>query len=284
MSAAGAPPEGSGPQEEAARREWDADTYHRVAAPQERWGRAVLERLELRGDETVLDAGCGSGRVTRLIADRLPRGRVIAVDASPEMVERARAALGSDAEVLVGNLTELRIDEQVDAVFSSAVFHWIADHDLLFRRVHDSLRPGGRLVAQCGGEGNIARFLDGARAASEEPPFSQFLGGWAGNWYFASPEATSRALEGAGFRDVHCWTEPSQEWIPEARDYLSTVCLGAHLERLPEAMHEDYVDTVLERVAEPAGGGGHAGVKDQGVAGPGVRFDYVRLNMDARRP
>lgn len=262
--------------EDDARRDWDADTYHRVAAPQERWGRVVLERLDLAGDETVLDAGCGSGRVTRLLADRLPRGRVIAVDASPEMVERARAALGPEADVRVADLTQLRLEEQVDAVFSSAVFHWIADHGLLFRRLHDALRPGGRLVAQCGGEGNIARFLESVGAVCEEPEFRDFLGGWEGNWHFASPETTARALEHAGFRDVACWSDPSDERVEDPRDYLETVCLGAHLERLPPELHAPFVDTVLARVAEPHGG--------EGDTRPAVRLEYVRLNMEAARP
>lgn len=271
MTAASRPPA------EGARQDWDADTYDRVAAPQERWGRVVLERLELSGDETVVDAGCGSGRVTRLLADRLPRGRVIAVDASPEMVERARAALGARAEVIQADLSELQLDKRVDAVFSSAVFHWITDHDRLFRRLFELLRPGGRLVAQCGGEGNIAAFLAGVEAICDAAPFSEHLGGWKGNWYFASPEATHRALEGAGFTEVSSWVEPSGELIADPRDYLTTVCLGAHLERLPAALRDPFVDAVLERVGEAGDGRGRD-------TAPTVRFDYVRLNMEATRP
>jgi len=74
-------------------RDWDAATYDRVSAPQVEWARAVLERLPLEGHETVLDAGCGSGRVTQMLLERLPRGHVIAVDSAPSMVEHARAAL-----------------------------------------------------------------------------------------------------------------------------------------------------------------------------------------------
>ncbi|MFL5957235.1 MAG: class I SAM-dependent methyltransferase, partial [Solirubrobacterales bacterium] len=81
-------------------REWDATTYDRVSTPQLEWGLRVLDRLPLRGDERVLDAGCGSGRVTARLAERLPRGHVVAVDASAAMVARAREALPPDAEVL----------------------------------------------------------------------------------------------------------------------------------------------------------------------------------------
>jgi trans-aconitate methyltransferase len=156
-------------------RDWDAATYDRVSDPQVEWALEVLDRLPLRGDETVLDAGCGSGRVTRLLLERLPRGRVVAVDAAPAMVEQARAALGDRATVLLADLAELELDEPVDAVFSNAVFHWVADHERLFTRLHAALRPGGRLVAQCGGEGNVERFLAVARAVAEEPPFADYL-------------------------------------------------------------------------------------------------------------
>ena len=131
-------------------REWDGASYDRVSGPMEALGRDVLERLELVGDETVLDAGCGSGRITEALIERLPRGRAIAVDQSPSMVEAAKQRLGPDADVRVVDLLELDLDEPVDAVLSTATFHWIADHDLLFKRLRSALRPAGRLVAQCG--------------------------------------------------------------------------------------------------------------------------------------
>ena len=146
-------------------RDWDAATYDRVSAPQVEWALRVLERLPLRGDETVLDAGCGSGRVTQLLIERLPHGHVVAVDSAPSMVEHAREALDPErATVFQANLTELELAEPVDAAFSNAVFHWVPDHDALFARLHAALRPGGRLVAQCGGEGNVERFHDAAKA------------------------------------------------------------------------------------------------------------------------
>jgi trans-aconitate 2-methyltransferase len=259
--------------------DWDAETYHRVATPQVEWGREVIQRMRLRGHESVLDAGCGSGRVTELLLERLPRGRVIAVDSSSDMVARARETLGHRAEVFAADLTELYLEEPVDAVFSSAVFHWIADHDRLFQRLHDALKPGGRLVAQCGGEGNVTRFLAVIQPVCEEPPFAEFLAGWRGNWNFPSPERTARALERAGYRDVDCHLDPREEVLPEPREYLRAVCLSPHLGRLPASLHDRFVDSVLERMTSAAG------AESPGAAGRSpVAVDYVRLNIDARRP
>ena len=247
-------------------RDWDAATYDRVSTPQVRWALEVLDRLPLKGDETVLDAGCGSGRVTQMLQDRLPDGKVIAVDASPSMVQKAREALGPEAEVFVCELTELDLSEAADAVFSNAVFHWIPDHDKLFARLYAALKPGGRLVAQCGGAGNIERFHRVMREVADEPPFKEHIGGWGGPWNYAGAPETGARLAAAGFAGAECWL---QEWPvepDEPEEFIRTVCMGHHLERLPEELRPLYVERVYERVPKP------------------LTLDYVRLNIDARKP
>ena len=186
-------------------RDWDATSYERLSAPMTAMGADVLDRLVLRGDETVLDAGCGTGNVTRVLRERLPHGRVIAVDAAPSMVAQARALLPADVDVRQADLLELELEEPLDAVFSTATFHWIGDHERLFVRLHGALRPGGRLVAQWGGQGNVADVTDAGFGAAAEPRFASYFDGWTGDWTFATPEATERRLRGAGFSDVWCW-------------------------------------------------------------------------------
>src|SRR3954453_1843606 len=137
-------------------RAWDGAAYDRLSTPMERLGREVLDRLELRGDETIPGAGCGSGRLTELLVERAPRGRVIGVDASASMIDAARARLGDRADLRRGDLAApglggalaplARGGEPVGVVFSRPPFHWIADHDALFRCLRGALRDGGRLV------------------------------------------------------------------------------------------------------------------------------------------
>jgi trans-aconitate 2-methyltransferase len=244
-------------------RDWDAAAYDRVSVPQVEWALKVLERLPLRGDETVLDAGCGSGRVTRLLLERLPRGHVVAVDSAQSMVEHAREALDSArTTVLQANLTELVLDEPVDAAFSNAVFHWIGDHDALFVRLYAALRPGGRLVAQCGGGGNVQRFHEAANEVSAEQPYADHLAAWNGPWHFASAEQTAERLERAGFTEIATWLEPYPVTPPDPITFVRTVCLGPHLQRLPEDLREPYVEAVCEL--------------------SGTTLDYVRLNIEAK--
>jgi trans-aconitate 2-methyltransferase len=247
--------------------DWDARTYHRVSAPHQDWAELLFDRLALRGDETVLDAGCGSGRVTRKLLDRLPRGRVVAVDGAPSMVAEARAVLDHErATVIQSDLVELVLDEPVDAVFSSAVFHWIADHDALFARLYAVLAPGGRIVAQCGGEGNIGAFRRQADEVAAREPYASYLAGWTGPWNYASAEATAERLERAGFTETETWLQPWEVTPPESATYLRTVCLHPHAERLPEHLRDAYIADVLAETGDP------------------VLLDYVRLNIDARRP
>lgn len=248
-------------------REWDAGTYDRISTPQQEWARPVVARLGLRGDETVLDAGCGSGRVTEVLLEALPDGDVIAVDGSAAMVEQARELLGEErCRFINSDLLELDLDEEADAVFSNAVFHWITDHERLFTRLRSALRPGGRIEAQCGGEGNVARFYATvAEVIAERPEIAALLGDFEPH-RFASPTDTERILCGLGFEGVSCRLEPRPVKPPEPREFIRTVCLVAHLELLPEELRVELLDAVLERL------------------GPEPELDYVRINISARKP
>jgi trans-aconitate 2-methyltransferase len=244
-------------------REWDAQTYDEVSDPQFEWGMEVLERLELRGDEVVVDAGCGSGRVTEQLLEQLPEGRVIAVDGSEAMVEKAKERLGERADYLVSDLVELELREPVDLVFSTATFHWIPDHDRLFRQLRGVLKPGGRLVAQCGGEGNVVTHTQAIASVAAEPEYAQHLTQAKGLWNFASPEETEPRLEGAGFADVKCWLQPKPVQPSRPLEFVTTVTLGPVLDQLPEEKRRPFAEAVLEVSEQP------------------LVLDYVRLNIEA---
>jgi trans-aconitate 2-methyltransferase len=251
-------------------RDWDGHSYDRISGPMEALGRAVLARLDLRGDELVLDVGCGSGRITEALLERLPRGRVIAVDMSASMIEAARKRLADASgpadgrlELRVADVLELELPEPADAVLSTATFHWIVDHQRLFCRLHSLLRPGGQLAAQCGGEGNIDGLRADARVVQERDPYAKHFRDWRPPWNYAAPQATRERLLGAGFQSVKCWLEPAPTAPEHAREFLSTIVLGPHVQQLPDELREPFVDDVLAELDEP------------------VVVDYVRLNIDA---
>jgi trans-aconitate 2-methyltransferase len=240
-------------------RDWDADAYERLSAPQTQWGEAVVGWLDLAGDERVLDAGCGTGRVTERLLERLPRGRVVALDGSPSMIDRARQRLGEErVEYVVADLMEpLPLAEPVDAILSSATFHWVPDHSVLFRNLAAVLRPGGQLAAQCGGAGNIA---------SVEAAVNQLGQTFGWNKTFATPDQTLERLKAAGFIDIEVWLHHEPTPIP-AEDFEAflALCLGGLVEGIAPADRNAFVHEVAVRM-------------------PGPRIDYVRLNIRSRRP
>jgi trans-aconitate 2-methyltransferase len=227
-----------------------------------RWGATVVERLELAGNERVLDAGCGSGRVTERLLERLPNGTVVALDASPQMIEEARqrlAPFGDRVEYVVADLGRPLPVGRVDAILSTATFHWVLDHDALFVNLAGVLAPGGQLVAQCGGGANLASVLAIVDALDPERRLYR-------PWHFASPEDTRGRLEAAGFEAVQVWLHDEPTPLPPETiaEYLRTIILGATLDRMAEAEREPFVQAVAERI-------------------PDGRLDYVRLNIVARR-
>jgi len=256
-------------------REWDAKTYDEISEPQYQWGLEVLERLAPDPGETVIDAGIGSGRVAERLLERLPDGRLIGVDGSAEMIKVAGERFDGDERVtfFVSDLLDLSPDlladhgapRAADALFSTATFHWILDHDRLFSRIHSVLRSGGRLVAQCGGAGNIADHARAIATVAMSDEYAEHFQGMEMMWNFAQPEETEERLRGAGFEDVRCWLEDKPVQPSDPYDFTTTVTMGPHLARLPEEERRPFAEAVLELSGDP------------------LVLNYVRLNMDARR-
>lgn len=258
-------------------REWNAATYHRVSGPQFTWGQAVLERLPLQGDETVLDVGCGTGRLTALLLERLPRGRAIGVDVSANMLATARRELPADLRrrtaFVHADTSALPVVGRADAIFSTATFHWVLDHPRLFASLFRALRPGGRLVAQCGGAGNLDRQHRRAAALMAGADVAACFAGWREPWEFADADTTRARLEAAGFVDVVTRVtaapvvQPTREAFVE---FVTTVIFRPHLACLPdEERRRAFVDALADRsAADPIP----------------FELDYRRLDVDASRP
>ena len=240
---------------------WDAGTYDRTSEPQQAWASEVLARLKgIAPDATVLDVGCGTGRITEALFDLVPAGRVLAIDQSAEMVALARERLGSRAEVWRQDVLDLGLERALDAIVSTATLHWVPDHDRLWPRLASALRPGGALEVQCGGKGNIRRVRRVIDSVAHE--MAPELVGWS-PWRFAGPEETARRLREAGFAEPRCWLEERPTYPDDIDAFVRTSILPAHLARLGGERGERFARAVVDRVRLP--------------------LDYVRLNVSAGR-
>jgi trans-aconitate 2-methyltransferase len=255
--------------------EWDSEAYDRLSDPQFRWGMKLMETLPLRGDESILDAGCGSGRLTGELLKRLPRGRVIAVDSSQNMVNTARKRLHEDLrriELRHADLTDFTLPRPVDGIFSNAVFHWVPDHASMFRSLFAALKPGGWLVAQFGGGGNLSRLKARVSMMRNDEPFRRYLEGFDEVAHYEPLDPTVQRMKDAGFVDIDAGLHPEPATFPDALTYKSfirSVNIHRYVAKFPPDVEEDFVD----RLAAMAS-------KDD----PPYTLDYVRLTVRAARP
>jgi trans-aconitate 2-methyltransferase len=258
--------------------EWNAGAYHRVSDPQFQWGLRVLERVPLHGTERVLDAGCGTGRLTRVLAERVPAGVVVGCDLSENMVRTAAATLGvrstvPDGSAIIGvvraNLLALPWRQAFDIAFSTATFHWVTDHQRLFAELRGVLVARGVLEAQCGGGPNLARVHARAKALLSTPRYRPYYEDWRDPWLFASAEETEERLRRAGFGEVRCWLEDAPTTFRDAatyRAFVEAVVMRPFLVPLPLALRESLLDSL---------------VADARTDDPAFTLDYWRLNISA---
>lgn len=255
--------------------DWNAERYHHISSPQQAWGRRVLDRLPLGGGERVLDLGCGTGRITAEIAARVPHGSVVGVDRSQAMLATARAWLrdhSASVRLALADGAALPFNRAFDAVFSGATFHWIHDHAALFRSIVTALKPGGRLVAQCGGAGNLAVLYGRAERLMRQPGLAAYFEEWTDPTYFSDAESAARRMRAAGFVDVEASLEPAPTTFDAPTDFqefIAGVCLRDHLARLPPREKQIFLRELTIAAAADT---------------PPLTLDYVRLNLCGRRP
>jgi trans-aconitate 2-methyltransferase len=257
-------------------KEWNATLYHQISAPQVSWGKKVLSRISLRGNERLLDAGCGTGRLTRDLLEALPAGHVVALDVSQNMLDEARAYLEPDfgrrVEFVRCDLLDLPFDREFDGIFSTASFHWVLDHDRLFCNLHRALKPGGWLVAQCGGGKNIARLLARAERLMNNPEYASCFAGFTFPWEYSDAETAARRLKDAGFDQIETNLEEAPTTIPSAPEFhqfVENVILRHHLQSIHATNKRQQFMTEL--------------TNEFSIDNPPFLIDYVRLNLKARR-
>ena len=255
---------------------WNAEVYDKIGTPMRGWAQAVIDDIGLRGEETILDAGCGSGSVTLDLWERAKDGKIYALDSSPDMIAKLSATVAErkieNIVPMQADLTNFTLPEPVDIVFSNAVFHWIQDDAGLFGSLARATKPGGRLRAQCGGASNIQKLMAATREVESREPYAQHLGNKPEPRKYRTEEMAVAALEANGWSNARAAIFPSDvtfDDIDHAVLYLRTIILQQQASALPEDLAEPFLRDVIAEVIKRHG--------EPFVA------DYVRLNLWAER-
>lgn len=253
---------------------------------QERWGQALLERVDWRGDEAVLDAGCGSGRLFPTLLAKIPRGKLFGVDDDAAMLAAARRqldALQPDVPVhlLQQSLTNLYLcegskvtpclPEMVEVILANGVFHWIGDKIGLYAHLIHLLRPDGRLVAESGGDRHLQRVRSAAYRAARQSGLEAEIAQWLGRFHLEPVAESKNHAKVCGFRQVRVTEQPDAVTFPDRAALLqvsSAFLFRSLKEKTEPAQFAAFLDAFAANVHELLGG---------------WRLDAVRQSLEARR-
>jgi trans-aconitate methyltransferase len=232
---------------------WNAADYAANSAVQQAWARELIARLSLRGDEHVLDVGCGDGKVSAEIAHAVPHGAVVGIDASPQMIQFARATFSTrkipNLKFRVMDARRIRFAQPFDLVFSNATLHWVDDHPAFLRGAAACLRPGGRLVVSCGGKGNAQDVFVTLRPEMRLKHWRQFFRRIPKPYFFHSPAEYEKWLPQFGFKTIDVRLAPKDAVYTgpdEFAAWLRTTWLP-YVQRVPEALREEFIAGIANR-------------------------------------
>ncbi len=232
---------------------WNAADYAANSVVQQTWARELIARLKLRGDELILDVGCGDGKVTAEIARAVSRGGVSGVDASAEMIAFAQKAFPAqkhpNLEFHVMDARKLKSTRRFDIVFSNAALHWVDDHEAILRGIASVLKPGGRLVISCGGKGNAHDAFVALRPEMRMKRWRQFFRRMPKPYFFYSPADYEKWLPRSGFKALNVRLRPKDATYAGAEGFtawLRTTWLP-YVQRVPENVREEFIAAVANR-------------------------------------
>lgn len=255
--------------------EFDGIKYEKASTHQKAWGSKLISELNLKGSEYVLDLGCGDGTLTSQIAELVPGGSVLGIDASQGMVETALSKQRNNLHVRIGDINNMDFKDEFDVVFSNAALHWILDHDRLLKNVYRALRIGGRVRFQFAGDGNCINFFGIVREAIVSEEFKLYFAGFKWPWYMPSVDEYKSLAKSSGLHNVQVWGENADRYFPDAEAMIRWIdqpSLVPFLALLPDPAKASFRDFVVSRMI------------DRTQQGDGRCFEtFRRINVSAMK-
>jgi trans-aconitate methyltransferase len=230
---------------------FDGKKYEKSSEHQREWGNKLVKELDLKGNETILDLGCGNGLITGELAERVPHGKVVGIDNSPSMIETAKTHKTVNTEFMLLDMNEMNFDNEFDVVFSNATLHWILDHEKLLKKIYRGLKPNGFMRIQFAADGNCSNLIEVLREVMDLPQFSSYFGGFEWPWYMPKIEEYEKLLSRTKFRNYKVWGENADRYFRDEKlmiGWIEQPSIVPFLAVLPENMKKLFRDLVVEKM------------------------------------
>ena len=227
--------------------EFNGEAYKQSSAHQKEWGNKIIAEFALKGNERILDIGCGDGVLTARLAELVPEGHVLGIDSSQGMIEAASKLRRNNLDFKLQDINSLDYREEFDLVFSNATLHWIKDHRRLLDNCFNALKKGGALRFNFGSEGNCVNFIKVIHSAMKLPEYAGYFESFEWPWYFPSIDDYVKLMGQSHFQDFKVWGENADRFFPDKAaligwiDQPSLVPFMAAIPDIDKPVFRDYV-------------------------------------------
>lgn len=240
--------------------EFDGKKYKSASRHQKEWGNDLISQLSLSGNETILDLGCGDGILTKRLSLLVPRGNVLGIDASANMVETAKTLCENNLEFARMDMNEMNFEHAFDLIFSNAALHWVKDHKQLLKNSYKALKACGKILWDFGGFGNCANFIDVIQKKISEHSYAQYFKAYEWPWFMPSKKQYMDFISAIGFSSYIIKERNKDRYFSNASEMIRWIdqpCLVPFLKQIPQELKETFrqevIKEMLKRTQQPDG-------------------------------
>lgn len=235
--------------------EFDGEKYKKASRHQKEWGNRLIAQLHLKGNESILDLGCGDGVLTEQLSFLVPNGRVLGIDASAGMIQTAKKLSRENLEFLQMDIQDMRYANEFDVIFSNAALHWLRDHASLLRNAYCALKPNGILLWNFAGSGNCSYFFETVRKIMEEEDYRPFFQNFEWPWFMPCKTEYEELASSVGFRQFSVTEEIADRTFADAGEMIRWIdqpSLVPFIRYVPEEKKEAFRKEVIEEMLRQA--------------------------------
>lgn len=232
---------------------FDGKKYEKFSQLQRGLGDKLISDLKLRGNEKILDLGCGNGLTTKELAEHVPQGKVVGVDFSSSMLESAETHKAENMEFMLLDINEISFENEFDVVFSNATLHWVLDHEKLLDNIYSALKPCGFMRIQFAAGGNCPSFTKVLKKTVKLPEFEKYFKNFIWPWYMPKIKDYEKLISKTKFKNRRVWSEKIKHYFPDKKaltGWIDQPGIIPFIAVLPENMKDSFRNQVIEKMAE----------------------------------